>query len=89
MTFYTPIKVYEFDLDLRKRMTMTHYDEKGLGWLIRYVPNEQQWYRMNSDQLTPCNAEEIVTDANSLLSNLWQGDGLHYRYTTINGKRFA
>lgn len=81
--------VYEFDLVVTHKLTMSSEIEYGHVQIVDFDPEKGKWSVRSSDQLAPCNAAVDATPNGNTSINfdsLLQLHGLHQRVTAINGK---
>ncbi|TMS38409.1 hypothetical protein L596_005141 [Steinernema carpocapsae] len=84
--------IYEFNLELKHKLTMSHEKKFHHLDVLDYRPREKSFYKRSSNQLHPCDESSIfVRDALNSHANTNDLDdvlimhGQHQRVVTING----
>uniref|UniRef100_A0A914PCG7 Plastocyanin-like domain-containing protein n=1 Tax=Panagrolaimus davidi TaxID=227884 RepID=A0A914PCG7_9BILA len=81
--------IYEFELVITEKLTMSTDGENGKVQVLDYNPDQYQsmpWYVRESDQEKPCEATNSWNSSYYNLSSLLQLHGLHQIVHSVNGK---
>uniref|UniRef100_A0AC34EZQ9 Uncharacterized protein n=1 Tax=Panagrolaimus sp. ES5 TaxID=591445 RepID=A0AC34EZQ9_9BILA len=84
-----PDGIYEFELVITEKLTMSTEGKNGKVQVLDYDPDHfhsMPWYVRDSDQEKPCEASNSWNSSYYNLTSLLQLHGLHQIVHSVNGK---